>query len=225
MRLLVSTPEGHHGSCFANLANFLEPGDLLVVNRSATLPASLPAEGGFGSFVLNLATRYGRGPNAETWLAEPRWSFAEPGPLPLALGDVVTAGGLRATLVHPYPGLPRLWFVRFDGDVGAAMQRLGAPIRYGYVARAYPLATYQTLFADAPGSAEMPSAARPFSKRVLRCLAARGVGVARITLHTGVSSLEVTEYKAARHPLPPEPFEVPPETADAVRETKAAGGG
>lgn len=70
----------------------------------------------------------------------------------------------------------------------------------------------------------MPSAARPFTARVLRHLAAKGVGLASLTLHTGVSSLEVETDDATRHPLPPEPFEVPPETARAVRATKAAGG-
>lgn len=238
VRLLVSTKDGHHGSRFANLANFLEPGDLLVVNRSATLPASLPAEGGFGPFLLNLSTRYGNDQSEEVWLAEPRWSFAQPGPLPLSAGERVTVAGLRATLLHPYPGLPRLRFVRFGGDVGEVMRRFGAPIRYGYVKKAYPLETYQTLFAqvtalsraprganlDLSGSAEMPSAARPFTERVLRSLAAKGVGVASLTLHTGVSSLEVTEHDITRHPLPSEPFEVPPETAERVAATKAAGG-
>ena len=74
---------------------------------------------------------------------------------------------MTARLVAPYPGLPRLWFLHIEGDVEAAMAESGTPIRYGYVDRDYPLEAYQTLFAAAPGSAEMPSAARPFTETVL----------------------------------------------------------
>jgi S-adenosylmethionine:tRNA ribosyltransferase-isomerase len=219
VRLLVSMAGvdhrgEHHHSRFINLANFLEPRDLLVVNRSATLNASLEAEGRLGRFVLNLSTDYGGG----VWLAEPRWSFYRPGPLPLETGETFTVAGLSATLLHPYPGLERLWFVHFDGDVGAVMVQHGLPIRYGYVDTAFPVESYQTIFSDRPGSAEMPAAARPFSERVLRCLEAKGVGLATVTLHTGVSSLD------ASGTLYPEPFVVPAATVAAIAATKAAGG-
>lgn len=220
VRLLVSTPSGHHHSRFGNLANFLEPSDLLVVNRSATLPASLLAEGRTGSFVLNLSTRY----SSRVWLTEPRWSHAQAGPLPLSAGEQFRVAGLAATFLNPYPGLPRLWFVRFEGDGAAAMGRYGEPIRYGYIDRAHPLESYQTLFADTPGSTEMPSAARPFSERVLKCLEAKGVNLAKITLHTGVSSLELEAETIEDQALFPEPFEVPAEAADVINETREQGG-
>ena len=219
VRLLVSTPDGHHLSRFPNLANFLNAGDLFVVNRSATLNSSLPATGRSGPFVLNLSTCYG----SNVWLAEPRRSHAEPGPLPLKPGEQATVAGLTATFLHPYPGLPRLWFVRFGEDVTELMERAGTPIRYGYVREAYPLEHYQTLFADRPGSAEMPSAARPFTEKTVACLRAKGVEMASITLHTGVSSLEVETENVAEQTLYPEPFEVPAETVEAVRKAKAAG--
>ena len=215
-RLLVSTKGGHHHSRFVNLANFLRPGDLLVVNRSATLAASLTATGFLGHFVLNLSSEYGGG----VWLAEPRRRFDAPGLLPVS-GDTFAAAGLRGTFLRPYPGLPRLWFVRFEGDVGAALAEHGAPIRYGYVRVPQPLSSYQTIFADTPGSAEMPSAARPFSERVLRSLEAKGVARATITLHTGVSSLDAAEMNGT---LYPEPFSVPAETVTAIEQAKAAGG-
>lgn len=214
VRLLVSSRIGHHHSRFANLANFLRPGDLLVVNRSATLGASLEAEGSPGHFILNLSSDYGGG----VWLAEPRRSFDEPGPLPLSAGEPFTVAGLGGTFLHPYPGLPRLWFVRFTGDVLSTLAQYGAPIRYGYAPTPHPLTAYQTLFADTPGSAEMPSAARPFTERVLSSLKAKDIAHAAITLHTGVSSLEATDT------LYPEPFRVPTETVAAVNQTKAAGG-
>ena len=209
----------------------MDAGDLLVANRSATLSASLPAEGIVGSarpFILNLSTRYSFGTGeAEVWLAEPRWSYDRPGPLPLKAGERFRAAGLDATLLRPHPGMPRLWFVRLEGDVSAAMQRRGEPIRYGYVEKPYPLSTYQSVFADTPGagtgSAEMPSAARPFSERVLECLAEKGVGLEKITLHTGVSSLELTEDNIENHTLFAKPFEVTQGVADAVNETRARG--
>lgn len=217
--LLVSTPAGHHHSRFANLGNFLEAGDLLVVNRSATLPASLPAEGPCGDFILNLSTRYG----LKMWLAEPRWSPSRPGPLPLEEREVIRAARLSAKLLAPYPGQPRLRFVQFAGDVDAAMRQYGEPICYSYLKKAQPLSTYQTIFADTPGSAEMPSAGRPFSERVLACVQAKGARLATVTLHAGVSSLELEAGDLETQTLYPEPFEVPAETARAVNDARVAG--
>jgi S-adenosylmethionine:tRNA ribosyltransferase-isomerase len=218
-RLMVSTGAGHEHTQFFDIARFLNPGDLLVVNDSATLPASLPASGAPGSFIVNFATDFGNG----TWLVEPRWSTSQPGPLPLRAGEQIDVAGLKTHLVAEYPGLPRLWFARFEGDVRAAMNRVGVPIRYGYVEQAYPLSTYQTVFAQKPGSAEMPSAAYPFTERVVNDLRARGVQIANITLHTGVSSLEVEAEVVEEHPLYPEPFTVSSATAAAVNAARKEG--
>jgi S-adenosylmethionine:tRNA ribosyltransferase-isomerase len=218
-RLMVSTGSRHAHAQLFDLSRFLNPGDLLVVNDSATLPASLPASGAPGAFIVNFATDFGNG----TWLVEPRWSTSQPGPLPLRPGEQIEVGGLVAHLVAQYPGLPRLWFARVEGDVRATMERVGAPIRYGYVEQAYPLATYQTVFAQTPGSAEMPSAAYPFTERVVHDLRARGVQVANITLHTGVSSLEVESEIVEEHPLYPEPFAVSAAAAAAVNAARKEG--
>lgn len=212
VRLLVSTREGHTHAQFRELPRFLQAGDLLVVNQSATLPASLPAKGPVGRFVLNLSTRYGR----RLWVAEPRWSASEPGPLPLEASDDITVADVPARLVKPYPGLPRLWFVRIDGDVDGLFDCCGAPIRYGYVDDAYSLDAYQTVFATVPGSAEMPSAGRPFTPRIVSELRARGVEIAGIVLHTGVSSLEVEAEQIEDQTMYAEPFRVPASTASAV---------
>ena len=82
--------------------------------------------------------------------------------------------------------------------------RHGEPIRYSYAGQRWPLEAYQTVFGRLPGSAEMPSAARPFSPAVVTDLVARGVTVAPITLHCGVSSLE-----AGEDPYP-EQYDIPP---------------
>ena len=220
VRLLVTTPDGNTHARFSDLPRFLRPEDLLVVNESATIPASLPADGPIGPFILNLSTRYAE----NLWLAEPRWSTSRPGPLPLEAGQAFEVAGMAARLVSPYPGLPRLWFVHISGDVEAALFCCGAPIRYGYVDREYPLEAYQTIFARTRGSAEMPSAARPFTQRVLDDLEARGVSIASLVLHTGVSSLEVEAEEVEDQAMYPEPFEVPAATARAVNETRRAGG-
>ncbi len=218
-RLMVSTGDRHEHTQFFDIARFLNPGDLLIVNDSATLPASLPATGASGAFIVNFATDFGNG----TWLVEPRWSTSQPGPLPLRPGEQIEVAGLATRLIAQYPGLPRLWFAQVEGDVRAAMNRVGAPIRYGYVEQEYPLATYQTVFAQKPGSAEMPSAAYPFTERVVNDLRARGVQIAAITLHTGVSSLEVEAEVVEEHPLYPEPFAVSAVAAQAVNAAQREG--
>ncbi|HEY4574687.1 MAG TPA: S-adenosylmethionine:tRNA ribosyltransferase-isomerase, partial [Thermoanaerobaculia bacterium] len=157
-------------------------------------------------------------------LIEFRKSAAEPGPLPLEVGDVLEIAGLPARLVAPHPGLPRLWFVRVDSILRRAMERMGAPIRYGYLEPPYPsLAAYQTLFARQPGSAEMPSAGRPFTPRVVDALRSRGIDLAEITLHTGVSSHEVEADEVERQPLYAEPFAVPRRTAERVNAARQEG--
>lgn len=215
-RLMVSSERGHAHTRFTELAHYLRPGDLVVVNDSATLPASLPAHNAtLGAFVVSMATHFGKG----MWLIEPRWSPGQPGPLPVTAGMEIEIGGLPARLIAPYPGLPRLWFAHLEGDAHAAMERVGKPIRYGYIEQPFPLSTYQTVFAAVPGSAEMPSAAYPFTQRVVDSLGANGVGVAAITLHTGVSSLEVETDVVEAHPMYPEPYHV---SAAAARLINAA---
>ncbi|MGP8071622.1 MAG: S-adenosylmethionine:tRNA ribosyltransferase-isomerase [Thermoplasmata archaeon] len=220
VRLLVSrgTVESHHR--FYELTELLRRGDLLVVNESATVPASLAARADFGDFRVSLSTAYG----SDLWLVEPRWDYSQPGPLPLEPADPLELGGLPGRYVASFPGIPRLGFVHVEGDLGAAMRGTGRPIRYGYLAREYPLETYQTIFARVPGSAEMPSAARPFTRPLLDRLGAEGVGVASIVLHTGVSSLEAGDAGPGRIPIYPEPFSVPRSTVDAIRRTRASGG-
>jgi S-adenosylmethionine:tRNA ribosyltransferase-isomerase len=211
---------------FTGLPALLRSGDLLVVNESATVNAALPAARAMTGerIALHLSQRL-----SETrWVIELR-RLAERGTVPLrsATADEVISlpAGARVRLVAPYgvqavPGKTRLWLAEpsVRGDVDAYLGQFGSPIRYGYVARAWSLSYYQTVFARVPGSAEMPSAGRPFSSRVLDALAMRGVRVAPIVLHTGVSSLEEHEPPYA------EWYRVDAATARAVNETRARGG-
>jgi S-adenosylmethionine:tRNA ribosyltransferase-isomerase len=203
-----------------DLPAHLRVGDLLVVNTSATLPAALPARRSEGSpLALHLSTPDPGGDRAR-WTVElrhggERFTGGRCGET-LAL-----PGGGRATLLAPYLSGARLWLAELDtGDTPLHdyLNRHGAPIRYGYVAEEFPLSDYQTIFAREPGSAEMPSAGRPFTAQLVTDLVTAGVAVAPVTLHTGVSSLEAGEAPY------PERFDVPPATARLVAATRAGGG-
>jgi len=166
----------------------------------------------------------GEGAPGETqWLVELRENAAATGPVTdAAPGESITlpAGG-SLTLLRRYPGPAaiRMWAasVAAGGDVGAFLARRGQPIRYSYVPDPWPLPAYQTVFARTPGSAEMPSAGRPFTAGLVTDLVAAGVVIAPITLHAGVASLEAGE------PPLPERFAVPEPTAELVNLTRAAG--
>jgi S-adenosylmethionine:tRNA ribosyltransferase-isomerase len=214
VRLMVATR--HDGRIvharFRDLPAFLEPGDLLVVNTSRTLPAALPARRADGTAVeLRLST-------PAPGLDAPRWWATElrrAGALfrEAHVGEELSlpAGG-RAEIAAPYAGGPRLWVTRLEvpEPLAAYLQRYGQPIRYGYVPREWPLEAYQNTYAREPGSAEMPSAGRPFTPELVTRLVAGGVYVAPLTLHTGVSSPERTERPY------PERYRVPAATARLV---------
>ena len=219
LRLMVSDMNKNHHTKFSQLPDFLSAGDVLVVNNSATLPASVLVEGRIGSFQLNLSTDYGRG----LWLVEPRWSVSQAGPLPIKQGDKISVGDLAGQFVIPFPNLDRLWFVQFEGCLRCSLDKIGQPIRYGYVDTPYPLQHYQTVFAKIAGSVEMPSAAYPFTKKVVDNLQQKGVKIAEITLHTGVSSLEVEVDDIENHTLYPEPFVITEETASIINQAKETG--
>ncbi|HSS45039.1 MAG TPA: S-adenosylmethionine:tRNA ribosyltransferase-isomerase, partial [Thermoanaerobaculia bacterium] len=219
VRLLVTSPAGHRHARFEDLPRFLQAGDLLVVNESAAIPASLPVESRLGSILLNLSTRF----RSDLWVAEPRWSAGKPGPLPVLPGDELRVGSATVRLLSAYPGIPRLWFALADRSFETIAAEHGGPIHYGYT-DAWPMDVYQTLYARVPGSAEMPSASRPITPRIAELLEEAGVRIASVLLHTGVSSLEIEADTLESQAMYPEPFSVSAETADAVNRTHAAGG-
>lgn len=211
VRMLVSRGTSHTHHLFSDLPGLLEPGDLLVVNNSATLPAAVRLD--------RLAVHFSTAREDGTWLVELRrrtstasepYGGGEPGewlPLPG-----------RATLRLIARETPRLWRARLDRDVESYLKARGVPIRYSYVERDWPLADYQTVFGTVPGSAEMPSAGRPFTAELVTALVSRGVAVAPITLHTGVASTEKDEPPYA------ERYEVPGSTARLVNLARQNGG-
>ena len=212
VRLLVTdrAARTHVDDRFRNLAAYVRPGDLFVVNDSATVPAALRATRADGTMLLlHVATKI----DERLWMAEPRGTVAAGETL--ALED-----GASATAIAPVDAAhPRLWYVRFDLPLAmnAYLAKVGEPIRYGYVHERFPLADYQTIFARHNGSAEMPSAARPFSMRVVREVQRAGGTFTAVTLHCGVSSFERPERPAT------ERYDVPLKTADAVNRARESG--
>lgn len=224
VRLLVANRSDDHlvHSTFSTLPDFLDAGDLIVVNTSATRPGAFDAVAADGTgVVVHLSTRLDLG----RWVVEPRrrrgrrgaserWS----GPPPA--GPLALDGRASLQLVEPYGDGQRLWVADLatPGPTADWLAAHGRPIRYGYVERPWPLSDYQNVYSIVPGSAEMPSAGRPFTAELITRLVAGGVGVTPVVLHTGVASLEADE-------LPyPERVTVPPVTADRINATRTGGG-
>jgi len=210
VRLMVSHLQDdsveHHR--FADLPSVLEPGDLVVTNDSATVPAALTAHDANGeSVVLHVSTRLPGG----LWVVEPRHAHTSEGDtLEFATGETVK-------LLVRYADSQRLWLATFSCDVVELMHREGRPIAYPYVNGQWPLSMYQTVYAGPAGSTEMPSAGRAFTPDILERLTHRGIQFVTLTLHTGVASLEMHERPYA------EEYWIPELTAAAARKAKADG--
>jgi len=231
VRLLVSHRADHHieHRIFRDLPELLDPGDVVVVNTSGTMNAALHATRADGApLEVHLSTRL----PADLWIVELRrpdrtatqpFYHARPGE------TLLLPGGASATLHVPYrpdqrgadseKERVRLWIatLHLPEALPVYLRQHGFPIRYGYVRASWPISFYQTVYATEMGSAEMPSAGRAFTPDLLNRLAARGVQVVPLILHTGVASLE-------EHEPPYEEFyRVPLETARAVNAAHTAG--
>jgi S-adenosylmethionine:tRNA ribosyltransferase-isomerase len=235
--LVASASEGlSHRRAF-HLPAALRPGDLLVVNTSDTLPASLRGVTPAGERVevhlstvdptADLPPARALHDTSSPWVVELREPSTrlggEPSPADRAGSTVALAGGGRLTVRDPYPDRTtrrRLWTagLRTPEPLGRWLTGTGEPVRYGYTAAPWPLSAYRTGHADTPGSTEMPSAGRPLTPRTFRRLRLRGVRTAAVVLHCGLSSPEADEAPYA------EWYAVPQSTLDAVRETREHGG-
>ncbi|MEW1754870.1 S-adenosylmethionine:tRNA ribosyltransferase-isomerase [Streptomyces cyaneofuscatus] len=224
VRLLVTRGAAVSHHAFRELPGQLRAGDVLVVNTSATLPAAVNGRVGGDRVVVHFSTRGEDG----RWAVELRAPAASGATAPRPGGPagavVRLPGGRELVLEEPLgPAVgARLWWARVPDRVPELLRRYGRPIRYAYTERDQPLSAYQTVFAvpapDGRGSAEMPSAARPFTAALVAELVSRGVRFAPLSLDTGVASAETHE------PPYPERFAVPSTTAWLVNAARAAGG-
>ena len=236
VRLLVAQPGSIGHRRFRDLPELLRAGDLIVVNTSQTVAGEISGQGAGGwPVVLHLATELDDG----SWVVELRTAPDAAAPILTGRpGQLFSFGGgeFRLELIERYPAdqprTPasptaysptgtgtRLWRARLDSPVPVAdyLAWNGRPISYGYLSKSWPIRDYQTVFGMHPGSAEMPSAGRPFSTELVTRLVSSGVAIAPITLHTGLSSQQVGEAPQ------PERFTVPPNTARMVNDTKRSG--
>jgi S-adenosylmethionine:tRNA ribosyltransferase-isomerase len=246
VRLMIATPAGIGHAVFYRLAEYLRAGDVLVVNTSGAVPGQLTGERGGAAVIVHVANRLPDGTRVVELRSAP--SAANPildGRVGEQIG--LPADGL-VKLIAPYPerrasgiaadsdrdaraaqenvgssptGLGnRLWRARVTvpGGVSDYLHEQARPISYGYLDGSFPISAYQTIFSLHPGSAEMPSAARPFSAELVTRLVTQGVIFAPVTLHTGLSSQDVGEAPQ------PEWFEVSQTTADLVTASRVRGG-
>ena len=205
---------------FRSLADHVRAGDLLLVNTSATVPAAVGTTDGR---IVHFSTELPDG-DGTRWVVEIRRPCGA-GSLPddtARPGDRVQLdGGGALDLVGRFPedAPPRLWVAvpHLLHSVLDYLARHGHPIRYGCTELRWPIDDYQTAFGIEPGSAEMPSASRGFTPDLVTRLVTNGVGIAPITLHTGVSSQEAHEPPYA------EWYRVPAATAERVNAAHDAG--
>ena len=205
----------------ASCRDFLEPGDLLVVNTSATLPAALAARARRARRSSCASRRPRRAP-ATHWVVELRTRGGRAASAGRRRRRLDLRGGARARAAsRRYAGSDRL--------VGRPARRSARPLarlprpprppdplRLRAASRGRSTPTRPSSRAS-PGSAEMPSAGRPFTAELVTELVARGVLVAPITLHTGVSSPERGE------PPYPERYRVPGGDRAARQRRRTAG--
>ena len=230
VRLMISnysTDQVKH-TRFHQLDKYLDEGDVIVINTSRTRNSALLSTRADGSVLeLHLSIHF----DDDLWTVELR-SINEIGKTKhledAHEGEFLSLpGAVPAVLQGPYISdcndnskpSETLWLakINFPQDVDEYLARYGFPIRYNYVKERWPLSFYQTVYATEPGSAEMPSAGRPFTPKLMKRLESKGVQIAPLILHTGVSNLETHEppYK--------EFYRVTLETARMVNEARASG--
>jgi S-adenosylmethionine:tRNA ribosyltransferase-isomerase len=212
---------------FYDIVEYVQPGDVVVLNVSSTVPAALPGVTDDGQEIeLRLSeprSLHGNG-SGRIWQAvfKPDSAVITPG-LRLSFGD----GVLTAVVRQQREDIAKLWEVEFgptDRPIQRWLQTLGRPIKYDYVQERWGLEYYQTVYAAVPGSAEMPSAGRAFTPELLEQIQSKGVALAQIILHTGVSNIDIETEQVEQHTMYEEWYQVTPEAAETINRARANGG-
>jgi len=216
-------------SRIGDLPGLLRPGDLLVVNDAATLPASLQGRAPGGAPVeARLMAELSGGAFRAVLFGPGDWRTPtehRAPPAALREGERLSFDELSATVERVSPISPRLVELRFDRPRDALwplLYRLGRPVQYSYASAPLEAWHVQVPYASQPRAAEMPSAGRPLRWEVLLALRQRGVRLASVTHAAGLSSTGDPALDAAL-PLP-ERFEVSLATAEAVARAREGRG-
>ncbi|MBV6621507.1 MAG: S-adenosylmethionine:tRNA ribosyltransferase-isomerase [Rivularia sp. (in: Bacteria)] len=224
MTINRNSGEVYH-SRFNGISEFLRPGDLLIFNTSRTLPASL--QGCERTLDKCIEIRLAQHLSDDSWLALLMCQRGKTFACGLQQGMNLDFGeGLTAKVENRDTHIPRLWKIRFSlagSQLIDSIYRLGNPIRYEYVSQAWNLDYYQTVYAKEPGSAEMPSAGRAFTWKLLFDLKRQGIETAQIVLHTGLSSYMDDELDAL-HPASEEEYFISQTAAQKINRTRQEGG-
>jgi len=162
----------------------------------------------------------------DSWLALLLCQRGDPFSCGLRAGMQINFGeGLTGAIEERDERIARLWRVRFSKSGAELMDllyMLGRPIRYEYVSAPWNLDYYQTVYAREPGSAEMPSAGRAFTWRLLFDLQRRGIETAYVVLHTGLSSYMDDELDA-QHPASEEEYFISDNAAAKINRKREQG--
>ncbi|MBA2176294.1 S-adenosylmethionine:tRNA ribosyltransferase-isomerase [Halobacillus locisalis] len=201
-----------HGS-FHDIVQQLHAGDVLVLNNSRTIPPVLRGTQGQQTIEVRLSRKVG----AQTWEA-------------LIVGDMFQSNetirftdGVEAAVTGHGAERP-LITLDFSIEGSALLDFIyqhGEPVRYEYIDDSFPLETYQTVYGSVPGSVEMASAGRAFTWQLLEKLKSKGVHIAFVQLHAGLSYYENDKWPSPTNH--PEHFRVPRETASLLNEARKSG--
>ena len=159
MTLSRKTGEMKHDR-FYHLPRFLQPGDLIILNNSRTIPASLQGDCRRKGVQISpkVEIRLARRVFADTWEALIIANSVRVGDT-LHFSEKLTARVIAETETSP---LKTIKFNKNGSELLDLIYVLGAPIRYEYIEQPWDLNYYQNVFATHPGSVEMPSAGRAF---------------------------------------------------------------
>jgi S-adenosylmethionine:tRNA ribosyltransferase-isomerase len=200
---------------FRDIGAYLRPGDLLVVNQTRVIPARLSAWKETGGKVEILLLRR---EDDRTWECLVGGKGLVTGKI-LRLED-----GLEAEIVSVLEGSRRR--VRFAEPVEGHLSRDGVMPLPPYIhEKLTDPERYQTVYARTPGSAAAPTAGLHFTPRLMDELKAQGIRFAEVTLHVGLDTFApVTEDDPEEHKIHTEWCELSQAAADAINQTRAAGG-
>lgn len=199
---------------FSDIGEFLKPGDLLVVNRSKVFKARLVAANSLEIFLLR--------PENAIWHA-----LAKPGRKLKSGTEIFFADGTHCKVEEKFAdGTVALDFGLAPEKVLELCERLGQVPTPPYVTK--PLsatADYQTVYAREVGSVAAPTAGFHFTPELITQLKTQGIRFAEVILHVGLGTFRpIKSETLEEHDMHAEWLEIPPETLQAIQDTKRAGG-
>lgn len=201
---------------FNHLADYVKPGDMIVLNNSRTIPAALKAT--IDNTSQEIEVRLARSLSETSWEALVLSANVK-------IGDCLHFSDELSAVVTDIKRDSPLLVLRFSISGLSLIQHvysLGEPIRYEYIEKSWDLHYYQNVYGTVPGSVELASAGRAFSWEMLLDLQKRGIQLSYLQLHTGLSYLNDNDQLSPEDNI--ERYDIPKETMAAVLKTKATGG-